>query len=94
MKWGGGVHNQEIVNFYFTYFVYNNQEDRYDKLAVSLLGLVGGKGEKELNDAVSVAVAKENNGFYSKMLSFLLYIDVLLYLFFYYLPLLFKDYTL
>ena len=63
-------------------------------MAVSLLGLVGGKGEKELNDAVSVAVAKENNGFYSKMLSFLLYIDVLLYLFFYYLPLLFKDYTL
>ena len=63
-------------------------------MAVSLLGLVGGKGEKELNDAVSVAVAKENNGFYLKVLSFLLYIDVLLYLFFYYLPLLFKDYTL
>ena len=39
-------------------------------MAVSLLGLVGGKGEKELNDAVSVAVAKENNGFYSKMYSF------------------------
>ena len=35
------------------------QEDRYEKLAVSLLSLVGGKGEKELNDTLSVAVAKE-----------------------------------
>ena len=41
-----------MVMFFF-------QEDRYEKLAVSLLSLVGGKGEKELNDTLSVAVAKE-----------------------------------
>ena len=61
-------------------------------MAVSLLGLVGGKGEKELNDAVSVAVAKENNGFYLKMYSFFHCILMFFLYLFLYLLLLFKAY--
>ena len=52
-------------------------------MAVSLLGLVGGKGEKELNDAVSVAVAKESNGFYSKMFKFFYCILMFYYIYFF-----------
>ena len=40
-------------------FIY--QEERYEKLIVSLQGIIQGKGEKELNDALSTTVAKEFN---------------------------------
>ena len=34
------------------------QEERYEKCCGSLMQLLAGKGEKELNDALNVAVAK------------------------------------
>ena len=37
------------------------QEEKYEKCCGSLLQILAGKGEKELNDALNVAVAKVSN---------------------------------